>query len=53
MLNDKQLLQMIERLGKNSQRSFATSDVVKDEMKEREDQLCAVTIRKIVENTKS
>ena len=51
MLNDKQLLQMIERLGKNSRRSFTASDVVEGEMKEREDQLCAATIRKIVENS--
>ena len=46
-------MQMLEVLGKNSRRSFAASDVVEGEMKEREDQLCAATIRKIVENRRS
>ena len=44
---------MLENLGKNSRRSFAASDVVEGEMKEREDQLCVATIRKIVENRRS
>ena len=46
-------MQMLEVLGKNSRRSFAASDVVEGGMKEREDQLCAATIRKIVENRRS
>ena len=46
-------MQMLEVLGKNSRRSFAASDVVEGEMKEREDQLCAATIRKIVGNSNS
>jgi len=51
MMCDKQLLQMLEVLGKNSRRSYAASDVIEGDIKEREDQLCAATIRKIVENT--
>ena len=52
MMDTKQLLQVLEGLGKNSRKSLAASEVVtKDEMKEREDQLCAATIRKIVGNS--
>ena len=50
-MKDKELLQMLEVLGKNSRRSFAASDVVEGEVKEREDQLCAAMIRKIVGNS--
>ena len=58
MMNDKHLLQLLERLGNNSRiarssKSFAASDVIEGEngMKEREDQLCAVTLRKIIGNS--
>ncbi len=44
-MNDKELLQMLEVLGKNSRRSFAASDSVKADRDTR----CAKTIRNIVE----
>lgn len=60
-MNDKQLLQMIERLGRNSRiarssKSFAASDVISvegEKMKDRDDQVCAATLRKIIGNSNS
>ena len=52
-MNDKQLLEMLEVLGRNSNSRRSMSLAASDSMtvKEREDQLCADTIKKIVENT--